>query len=62
MEKAVHIFRRFEEADAADVEENLRLTPEERIHIVLELQNRMLPDGPPKEFERDYRIAKLQKS
>jgi hypothetical protein len=36
MEKVVRIVRSHEEADAADVEEDLRSTPEQRIDTVLD--------------------------
>ena len=40
MEKTVRIFNGFEQADAADVEEDLHVPPERRIAILLELQER----------------------
>lgn len=62
MKKVVRIFRSFEEADAADVEADLRRTPEERIQIVLDLQTWMHRHAPPQGFERVYRIVQLQQS
>jgi hypothetical protein len=62
MEKVVRIFRSHEEADAADIEEDLRSTPEQRIDTVLELQTWMYPDAAEQRFERVYRITQLEQS
>jgi hypothetical protein len=43
VEKVVRIFNSFEEADAADVEQDARSAPEQRIATVLELQTRIYP-------------------
>ena len=61
VEKVVRIFHSFEEADAADVEEDLRLSPEERIAILLELQARMYPDAAEQRLTRVYRITQLER-
>lgn len=62
MEKVVRIFHSFEEADAADLEERLRMTPEERISIVLELQNRYYGDAAQQSFERVCRVIERERS
>lgn len=62
MEKTVRIFNSFEEADAADVEREMRLTPEERIAEVLELQTWMRRDAAEQGFTRVYRITQLERS
>lgn len=62
VEKVVRIFRSFKDADAADVEEDLRFTPEKRIHLLLELQAWTHPDAAAQRFARVYRIAKLGQS
>ena len=62
MEKVVRVFKSFEEADAADVAEDLRLTPEERIAVVLELRERMYPDAAEQGFARVYRITQRERS
>jgi hypothetical protein len=62
MEKVVHIARSFEEADRADREYYRRLTPVQRVEILLELNRRWPRDehGPdPERLERVYRIIKL---
>jgi hypothetical protein len=43
MEKAVRIFRNFEEADEADREYFERLTPQQRLDIFLEILSRGRP-------------------
>lgn len=58
MEKVIRVFGSFEEADAADVEEDMRLTPEQRISILLELQARVYPDAAKQGLERVCRIIK----
>jgi hypothetical protein len=45
MEKTVRIFGTFAEAEAADREEDLCISPERRIEILLELQRRIYPDA-----------------
>ena len=62
MEKVVRKFNSFEEADAADAREDLRLTPEQRIEILFELQERGYADAAQQRFERVYRITELQGS
>jgi hypothetical protein len=62
MEKTVRIFHSFEEADAAGVGDNLRMTPQERIARVLELRRLFYPDADPQGFSRVYRIIELERS
>jgi len=62
MEKIARTFASFAEADAADVEEDLRITPEQRIAILLELQERMYPDAAEQGFARVYRVTELERS
>jgi hypothetical protein len=62
MEKAVRTFTSFGEADAADVEEDLRLSPERRIAILLELQEWVYPDAAQQRFARVYRITEPERS
>jgi hypothetical protein len=45
MEKVVRVFDSFEEADAADAEENRTMTPERRLAMVFELRERLYPDA-----------------
>ena len=60
MEKVV-IFRRRGEADAADVEDDLYSTPEQRIDTVLELQTWMHPDAGEQKFERFIELLNSNK-
>lgn len=62
MEKVVRKFSSHEKADAADAEEDLRLTPGQRIQILLELQAWNNPDAAAQRFARVYRIVQLSRS
>jgi hypothetical protein len=62
MEKIVRLFRSFEEADAADVAEDMVTTPEERVAIVFELQARLYPDAAQQGFARIYRLTQRERS
>ena len=62
MEKVVRIFRSFEDAEGSDVTEDLRMTPEQRIAVLLELQQRIYPNASEQRFARVYRIAQLERS
>ncbi len=55
MQKTVAKFRSFEEADKADRDFYKRLTPQERLDILLEL----LSHGPEQRFERAYRVVRF---
>ena len=61
MEKIVRIFTSFEAADKADAAEDMRMTPEQRIAIVLELQKRVYPNASEQGFSRVYRITQLKR-
>ena len=61
MEKTVRIFTNFREAEAADIAEDVRMTPEQRISIVLDLQKRIYPDAAQQGFARVCRITQLQR-
>jgi hypothetical protein len=60
MEKVVRVFRSFEEADAANVEEDLRMTPEQRIEIVFALRDRVYPNASEQGFERVCRVVERE--
>ncbi len=55
VQKTVAKFRTFEEAEKADRDFYKKLTPQERLDILLEL----LSYGPEQRLERVYRIVKL---
>jgi len=62
MDKVARTFTSFADADAADAAEDMLLTPEQRIEIVLELQERMNPGASEQGFARVYRITQLDRS
>jgi hypothetical protein len=57
----IRVFNSFAEADAEDAKEDLRMTPEERIAIVFELQRRVYPDAISQGFARVYRATELKR-
>ena len=60
MDRKVRYFGSFESAEAADIDEDLAMSPEQRVAIVLELQARIYPDAAQQGFARVYRITKRQ--
>ncbi len=62
MERVIRTFDSFEAAEAAEIEEDLAMTPEQRVAIVLELQARIYPDADQQGFARVYRITQRQRS
>ena len=58
MEKTVRHFDSFKASELAEIEEDLAMSPEERIALVLELQARVYPDATQQGFARVYRIIK----
>lgn len=63
MEKVVRIFRSHEEADLADDEYFRKLTPQQRLDIMLELVWRgRRHDEAGERLERVFRITKLSRS
>jgi hypothetical protein len=61
MEKTVRYFGSFRAAESADIEEDLAMTPEQRVAIVLELQARVYPDAAQQGFARVYRLTERQR-
>lgn len=62
MEKVIRVFNSFEEADAADAEEDRAMTPAQRVEMVLELQARIYPDAAQQGFARIYRVTQREQS
>lgn len=62
MEKVVQVFSSFEEAERADAQADLRLTPEQRIEIVLKLREQMYPDASQQGLARVCRVTTLEQS
>jgi hypothetical protein len=61
MEGGARVFRSFDEADRADEEYYARLTPEERLDILLEIieQYRSSLGEAAERFERVHRVVEL---
>jgi hypothetical protein len=47
MERIVHIAKSFEEAEWWDIEQNLAMTPDERLEAAKELKERVYGKNPP---------------
>ena len=47
MERVVHIAKSFEEAEEWDIEQNLAMTPDERLEAAKELKERVYGKNPP---------------
>jgi hypothetical protein len=62
MEDVVRQVGSFEAAEAADIEEDLAMTPEQRVEIVLTLYARIYPNADQQGFARVYRITQRQRS
>jgi hypothetical protein len=62
MEKVARLFRSFQEADDADVEEDSAMTPEQRVAMVIELQARLYPDAAQQRLTRVCRITQRERS
>ncbi len=62
MERVVRVFKSFEEAHEADLEEYLQLTPQERISIVFLLRERWHRDAADQRLARVSRVIELQES
>jgi len=58
MEPVVRHFGSFKAAEAADIEEDPAMTPEQRVAIVLELRARFYPDAAQQGLARVYRITR----
>ena len=62
MEKVIRKFDSFEEAEAAELEERARMTPEQRAEIFFQLRERFHSDAFTKGFARVYRVLELEQS
>ena len=61
MERTVRFFGSAEDAAAADIADDLAMSPEQRVAIVFELQARIYPDAAQQGFARVYRIAQHER-
>jgi hypothetical protein len=62
MEKVLRIFNSFAEADEHDREQYARMTPEERLRIVIELRDLRHPDAAQQGLARVCRVTELERS
>jgi hypothetical protein len=62
MERVVRIFDSFEDAEAADLEERARMTPEQRAEIFFLLRERFDTDAFTQGLARVHRVLKLEQS
>jgi len=64
MEKAARVFTSFAEADEADRLEYQRMTPQQRVEMLLQLRRWMLKDGDEsaERLERVLRVTELEGS
>src|SRR5437879_13619166 len=62
MIKRVRVFASFAEADQQDAADDARLTPEERIRMVIELRDQRHPDAAQQGLARVCRVVELERS
>lgn len=62
MERVLRRFRSFEEAERAEIEEDMKMTPSERVRLLLELVAQAYPNASEQRLERVCRIVKRQQS
>lgn len=60
MEKGGRIFRSFEEAEAATIAEHMRMSPNDRIELLLELQKMRFPDATEQRLAPVCRITQFE--
>jgi len=61
MERTVRRFDSVEAAEEAEIEADLAMSPQQRVAIVFELQERIYPDAAQQGFERVYRITERER-
>ena len=62
VEKKVRIFSSFKDAEESDVREDMAMSPDERIRIVIELRDRRHPDAAKQGLARVCRLIKREQS
>ena len=62
VEKKVRVFSSFKEAEDADAQEYMNMTPAQRIQIVIELRDRRHPDAAKQGLARVCRVIKREQS
>jgi hypothetical protein len=62
VEKKARTFASFKDADEADAREDAAMSPEERLHILIELRDRRHPDAAEQRLARVSRVIELERS
>ncbi|MBV8206693.1 MAG: hypothetical protein JO041_07860 [Acidobacteria bacterium] len=62
VKKEVRIYRSFQEAEEAEAQSDMTMTPEERVKMVIDLRDRRHPDAAQQRLARVCRIVKLERS
>ena len=62
VEKRARVFASFEDADAADANEDAAMSSAERLNIAIELRDRRHPDAAEQRLARVSRVVELERS
>ena len=62
VEKRLRVFTSFEDADVADARDDVAMSPEERLSILIELRDRRHPDAAEQRLARVARVVELERS
>jgi hypothetical protein len=62
VEEKIRVFDSFADADRAEVEYHMSLTPAQRIQLVIELRNQRHPDAFEQGLARVCRVVRLEES
>ena len=62
MEKVIRVFDSAADADAADAIADAKLTPDDRVRLVIELRDRRHPDAAQQGLARVCRVTELEQS
>ena len=62
MERTARVFHSFEEADQATGRERRSMTPEQRVEVLLALQQSAYRNASDERLTRVYRVLKLEQS
>jgi len=62
VEKKVRIFSTFKDADESSARDDMAMSPDERVRVVIELRDRRHPDAAKQGLARVCRIIKRERS
>jgi hypothetical protein len=62
VEKQIRVFDSFADADRAEAEYHMSLTPAQRIQMVIDLRDQRHPDAFEQGMARVYRVVELERS